>query len=82
MAVVEVANGVQAWKVLEDLNNHIDIVLTEVIMPCLSGVGLLCKILNHKSRRNIPVISEFFVSDRCTSSSSLSRYIHTLLVLF
>ncbi|KFK24732.1 bolting time control 1 [Arabis alpina] len=54
--VVEVANGVQAWKVLEDLNNHIDIVLTEVIMPCLSGVGLLCKILNHKSRRNIPVI--------------------------
>ncbi|KAF8105040.1 hypothetical protein N665_0163s0013 [Sinapis alba] len=56
MAVVEVANGVQAWKVLEDLNNHIDIVLTEVVMPYLSGVGLLCKILNHKSRRNIPVI--------------------------
>ncbi|KAJ4911552.1 Two-component response regulator-like APRR7 [Raphanus sativus] len=54
--VVEVANGVQAWKVLEDLNNHIDIVLTEVVMPYLSGVGLLCKILNHKSRRNIPVI--------------------------
>lgn len=60
MAVVEVANGIQAWKVLEDLNNHIDIVLTEVVMPYLSGVGLLCKILNHKSRRNIPVISEFF----------------------
>ncbi|KAJ0244040.1 Signal transduction response regulator [Hirschfeldia incana] len=54
--VVEVANGVQAWKVLEDLNNHIDIVLTEVVMPYLSGIGLLCKILNHKSRRNIPVI--------------------------
>ena len=36
MAVVEVANGVQAWKVLEDLNNHIDIVLTEVLMPYLS----------------------------------------------
>ena len=62
MSVVEVANGVQAWKVLEDLNNHIDIVLTEVVMPYLSGVGLLCKILNHKSRRNIPVISEFFIS--------------------
>nr|BAJ34554.1 unnamed protein product [Eutrema halophilum] len=54
--VVEVANGVQAWKVLEDLNNHIDIVLTEVVMPYLSGISLLCKILNHKSRRNIPVI--------------------------
>ena len=65
MSVVEVANGVQAWKVLEDLNNHIDIVLTEVVMPYLSGVGLLCKILNHKSRRNIPVISECFLSFRC-----------------
>lgn len=54
--VVEASNGIQAWKVLEDLNNHIDIVLTEVIMPYLSGIGLLCKILNHKSRRNIPVI--------------------------
>ncbi|WZZ45216.1 hypothetical protein YC2023_041475 [Brassica napus] len=30
------SNGVQAWKVLEDLNNHIDIVLTEVLMPYLS----------------------------------------------
>ncbi|XP_010490748.1 PREDICTED: two-component response regulator-like APRR7 isoform X1 [Camelina sativa] len=54
--VVEASNGIQAWKVLEDLNNHIDIVLTEVIMPYLSGIGLLCKILNHRSRRNIPVI--------------------------
>ncbi|CAN8257334.1 unnamed protein product [Cochlearia groenlandica] len=54
--VVEAANSIQAWKVLEDLNNHIDIVLTEVLMPYISGIGLLCKILNHKSRRNIPVI--------------------------
>ncbi|GFP83734.1 two-component response regulator-like aprr7 [Phtheirospermum japonicum] len=36
--VVDAANGLQAWKVLEDLNNHIDIVLTEVVMPCLSGI--------------------------------------------
>ncbi|GER54327.1 unnamed protein product [Striga asiatica] len=39
--VVDAANGLQAWKILEDLNNHIDIVLTEVVMPCFSGIGLL-----------------------------------------
>ncbi|KAI3474028.1 hypothetical protein Pfo_028816 [Paulownia fortunei] len=37
-------------------NHHIDIVLTEVVMPCLSGISLLCKIMSHKTRNNIPVI--------------------------
>ncbi|KAJ4836592.1 hypothetical protein Tsubulata_043494 [Turnera subulata] len=54
--VTAVANGLQAWKILEDLNNHIDIVLTEVVMPILSGIGLLYKIMNHKTFKNIPVI--------------------------
>ncbi|KAL0409862.1 UNVERIFIED_CONTAM: Two-component response regulator-like APRR7 [Sesamum latifolium] len=54
--VLEAANGLQAWKVLEDLTNHVDIVLTEVVMPCISGIGLLCKIMSHKTRKNIPVI--------------------------
>ncbi|KAH7553466.1 hypothetical protein ACOSP7_029809 [Xanthoceras sorbifolium] len=54
--VTEAANGLQAWKILEDLTFHIDIVLTEVVMPCLSGVGLLCKIMNHKTRKTVPVI--------------------------
>ncbi|KAM0053356.1 putative response regulator and transcription factor RR-A-type family [Helianthus debilis subsp. tardiflorus] len=54
--VIEAANGLQAWKILEDLSNHIDIVLTEVIMPSFSGFGLLCKIMSHKTRKNIPVI--------------------------
>ncbi|KAK1563090.1 hypothetical protein Q3G72_022165 [Acer saccharum] len=54
--VTEAANGLQAWKILEDLTNHIDIVLTEVVMHCFSGIGLLCKIMSHKTRKNIPVI--------------------------
>ena len=54
------ANGFQAWKILEDAMNHIDLVLTEVVMPCLSGIGLLCNIMNHKTLKNIPVISEYF----------------------
>lgn len=54
--VTAVANGLQAWKILEDLNNHIDLVLTEVVMPILSGIGLLYKIMSHKTLKNIPVI--------------------------
>ncbi|GMI79729.1 pseudo-response regulator 7 [Hibiscus trionum] len=54
--VIEAANGFQALKILEDLTNHIDLVLTEVVMPCLSGIVLLSKIMSHKTRKNVPVI--------------------------
>ncbi|KAH9700957.1 Two-component response regulator-like PRR37 [Citrus sinensis] len=54
--VTAVANSLHAWKILEDLTNHIDIVLTEVDMPVVSGIGLLCKIMTHKTLKNIPVI--------------------------
>ncbi|XP_057523438.1 two-component response regulator-like PRR73 isoform X2 [Amaranthus tricolor] len=54
--VVAVSNGIEAWKILEDLNNQIDLVLTEVVMPGLSGIGLLSKIMSHKSCQNVPVI--------------------------
>lgn len=58
LAVVAVSNGVHAWKILQDLTNHIDLILTEVVMPCVSGIGLLCKIMSHKTCKNIPVISK------------------------
>ena len=65
LAVTAVANGLQAWKILEDLTNHIDLVLTEVVMPCLSGIGLLSKIMSHKTCKNIPVISEYSFHITC-----------------
>lgn len=56
--VVAVANGLQAWRYLEDLSNHTDLILTEVVMPVISGINLLYKIMNHKTIKNIPVISK------------------------
>jgi pseudo-response regulator 7 len=58
LSVIEAADALQAWKLLKDLRNHIDLVLTEVVMPCLSGMGLLCKLMSHKTRPNLPVISK------------------------
>ncbi|KAJ6801304.1 two-component response regulator-like PRR73 [Iris pallida] len=54
--VTAAANGLQAWKILENPANHTDMVLTEVVMPGLSGIALLCKIMSHDTAKNIPVI--------------------------
>lgn len=54
--VVSVANGLQAWDVLGSPANCIDMVLTEVDMPGLSGVGLLRRINAHTPCRNVAVI--------------------------
>ena len=62
LIVSAAANGLEAWKILQDPNNHSDLVLTEVVMPILSGFGLLCKIMSHRTLRNIPVISEYHFS--------------------
>lgn len=58
MSVTAVAHGLEAWKALEDPSNRIDLVLTEVVTPYLSGIDLLSKILSHKAFRSIPLISK------------------------
>lgn len=60
-AVTAVAHGLQAWKTLQDVSSRIDLVLTEVVTPLLSGMDLLCKIMRHKTLKNIPVISKSHV---------------------
>ncbi|GLT73072.1 hypothetical protein SLA2020_449540 [Shorea laevis] len=54
--VTAVGTGIQAWKILEDPTNHMDLILTEVVMPLLTGIGLLSKIMSHKTLKNVPVI--------------------------
>lgn len=54
--VTAVVNDLEAWELLEDPCNHFNLVLAEVMIPCLSGIGLLKKIMGHQIYRNIPVI--------------------------
>lgn len=54
--VTAVVNDLEAWELLEDPSNHFNLILAEVMVPCLSGIGLLKKIMGHQIYRNIPVI--------------------------
>ncbi|XP_014751913.1 two-component response regulator-like PRR37 isoform X3 [Brachypodium distachyon] len=54
--VIPAENGDQAWARLQDMQDNIDLVLSEVVMPGLSGISLLEKIMAHNVCKDIPVI--------------------------
>eukprot|EP00850_Spirogloea_muscicola_P002350 SM000009S23479 [mRNA] locus=s9:227352:231120:+ [translate_table: standard] len=54
--VIPASNGQQALELLEDRNNWFDLVLTDVVMPGLSGIALLTKIMQLDISRRLPVI--------------------------
>ncbi|XP_078173502.1 two-component response regulator-like PRR95 isoform X2 [Carex rostrata] len=54
--VAAVADGMKAWDTLKEKSNNIDLVLTEVELPFMSGFGLLTMIMEHNIFKNIPVI--------------------------
>ncbi|XP_024365931.1 two-component response regulator-like PRR37 isoform X2 [Physcomitrium patens] len=54
--VTAVANGSIAWGLLEDANSNFDLVLTDVVMPRLSGVGLLSKMMKREACRRVPIV--------------------------
>ncbi|OVA07132.1 Signal transduction response regulator [Macleaya cordata] len=54
--VAAVADGLKAWAVLKKRHYNFDLVLTEVVMPSLSGIGLLSKIMSNEICKTIPVI--------------------------
>ncbi|XP_058087379.1 two-component response regulator-like APRR3 isoform X1 [Magnolia sinica] len=55
--VAAVADGLKAWEFLKEKHYNVDLVLTEVATPSLSGIGLLSKIVNNDICKHIPVIT-------------------------
>ncbi|KAI3943017.1 hypothetical protein MKX01_024940 [Papaver californicum] len=54
--VTAVADGSKAWEMLEGKAQSIDLVLTEVELPSISGFSLLDMIMENESCKNLPVI--------------------------
>ncbi|KAL1544421.1 two-component response regulator-like APRR5 [Salvia divinorum] len=54
--VAAVSDGLKAWEVLKARPHNIDLILTEVELPSISGYALLTLIMEHDVCKNIPVI--------------------------
>ncbi|XP_050235833.1 two-component response regulator-like APRR9 [Mercurialis annua] len=54
--VVAVPDGLKAWEMLKRRPCDIDLILTEVDLPLISGYALLTLIMEHDVCKNIPVI--------------------------
>ncbi|XP_041014909.1 two-component response regulator-like APRR9 isoform X1 [Juglans microcarpa x Juglans regia] len=54
--VVAVSDGLKAWEILKERAHNIDLILTEVDLPAISGFALLTLIMEHEICKNIPVI--------------------------
>ncbi|KAH0856317.1 hypothetical protein HID58_084578 [Brassica napus] len=55
--VAAVPDGLKAWEVLKGNPESVDLILTEVDLPSISGYALLTLIMEHDICKNIPIIS-------------------------
>ncbi len=56
-AVLEAADGLAAWEMLEQSGKDIDLVLTDIEMPRLDGLELTRRIRRDKRFQHLPVIA-------------------------
>lgn len=54
--VAAIGDGLKAWDILKRSHNNIDLVLTEVDLPSISGYALLTLMMEHDGCKKIPVI--------------------------
>ncbi|KAE9616016.1 hypothetical protein Lal_00017160 [Lupinus albus] len=54
--VAAVCDGLKAWETLKNKSVDIDLILTEVELPSVSGFSFLSLIMDHDICKNIPVI--------------------------
>ncbi|MED6195464.1 hypothetical protein PIB30_038068 [Stylosanthes scabra] len=55
-SVIAVSDGLKAWEVLKKKATDLDLILTEVDLPAISGFALITLIMEHDFCKNIPVI--------------------------
>ncbi len=67
--VVAVSNGTEAWSVIEE--QRPDLVLSDIMMPEMSGTELCRKIKSHPSLRTTPVI---LITARQGSDAAIEGY--------
>lgn len=54
--VAAISDGLEAWEILKRRHNNIDLILTELDLPSISGYALLTLIMEHDGCKNIPVV--------------------------
>ncbi|KAA3464681.1 two-component response regulator-like APRR5 isoform X1 [Gossypium australe] len=54
--VAAVPDGLKAWEMLKGRPHNVDLILTEVDLPSISGFALLTLIMEHDICKSIPVI--------------------------
>ncbi|KFK37444.1 pseudo-response regulator 9 [Arabis alpina] len=54
--VVAVCDGLAAWEILKEKSCNIDLILTELDLPSISGFALLALVMEHEVCKNIPMI--------------------------
>ncbi|KAK9280571.1 hypothetical protein L1049_014264 [Liquidambar formosana] len=54
--VAAVRDGLKAWEALKGRPHNIDLILTEVELPSISGFALLTLVMEHDICKNIPVV--------------------------
>ncbi|KAL2893411.1 Two-component response regulator-like PRR95 [Bienertia sinuspersici] len=70
--VAAISDGLKAWEILKRRHNNIDLILTELDLPSISGYALLTLIMEHDSCKDIPVII-------MSSQDSISKVLKCLL---
>lgn len=52
-----IVDGLDAWRILQGQGHQISLVLTDIEMPNLDGIGLAKRIRSDPSLRDIPVMA-------------------------
>ncbi|CAJ2663162.1 unnamed protein product [Trifolium pratense] len=71
--VIAVSNGLKAWETLKMKETDIDLILTEMELPAISGLALLSKIMEHEICKNIPVIMMSSHDSRITAMNCMFK---------